>query len=236
METSWLKSEFQETEYSIDCPQPKRIKFSDVSTELQTHFPGKTYSTYEVSRLVHEAFPNTESKACGKSRQKHLLGLERIPPPPSDHSFTESQCSTSESATSHTSRYSDLVLENQQLKARIQELERTSATSLCCQADRVISHKSVLTQGPNSMDTFHDFDFKTIVAELQLHAPDLYHLYMTLGDTARNQEEEEVTTEEVKAVASMCSLMNARSARMRGLQLLVSMMLVARATSRQVHN
>ncbi len=39
-----------------------------------------------------------------------------------------------------------------------------------------------------------------------MHAPDLlYHLNMTLGDTARNQEKEEVMTEEVKAVASMCS-------------------------------
>ena len=54
----------------------------------------------------------------------------------------------------------------------------------------------------------------------------------TLGDTTRNRED--ATTEEVKVVASMCSLLNARSARMNGLQLLVSMMLVARATSREV--
>ena len=238
METSWLKSVFRETEYSIDCPQPKQMKFSEVSVELHTRFPEQTYSAYEVSRLIREAFPHTESKACGKSRQKHILGLERIPSAPSDSSFTESQCSTSEPVshtTGHTSSYSDLLIENQQLKARIRELERTSATSLCCQADRVISHKSALTHGPNSFDSFHEFNFKAIVAELQSHAPDLYHLYMILGDTTRNQEKEEVTMEEVKAVASMCSLINARSARMKGLQLLVSMMLVARATSRQVH-
>ena len=39
---------------------------------------------------------------------------------------------------------------------------------------------------------------------------------------------------EIKAVTSLCSLLNARSVRTKGLQLLISMMLVARATSKQV--
>lgn len=222
MEATWLKSVFQETE--IDQPQPKRVKFSELSSELHAHFPEKTYSAYELSRLVHQVFPHTESKACGKSRQKHLMGLERIPP---ESSTSEVKCTSSLGAS-----YSDLLLENQQLKDQIQELERTSVTSLCCQADKVISRKSTVTQGPNSIDSFQQLDFDTIVAELQSHAPDLYNLYMTLGDTTRNRED--VSSEEVKVVASMCSLLNARSARVKGLQLLVSMMLVARATNRQV--
>ena len=227
METAWLKSVFQETEIDQPLPKRKRMKFSEVSSELHEHFPEKTYSAYEVSRLIREAFPHTESKPCGKSRQKHLLGLERIPPPES-----------MEPSTSHVeahlsaANYSELLLENQRLKDRIQELERTSAVSLCGQADKVINHKSIVTEGPNSIDAFQELDFNAIVAELQSRAPDLYHLYMTLGDTTRNRED--ATTEEVKVVASMCSLLNARSARMNGLQLLVSMMLVARATSREV--
>ena len=233
MESAWLKSVFQETEYNSDSPQPKRMKFSDMSAELHLNFPERKYSAYEVSQLIREAFPNTESKACGKSRQKQILGLERIHR--SEPNEPVPQCSTSEPISQSAPSYSDLLIENQLLKAKVQELERTSAASLCYQADKVIHHKSAVTQGPNSLDSFHELDLNSIVAELQSRAPDLYHLYMTLGDTKRNQEKEEVTTEEVKAVASMCSLLNARSARMKGLQLLVSMMLVARATSRQVY-
>ncbi len=35
---------------------------------------------------------------------------------------------------------------------------------------------------------------------------------------------------------SLCTLLNARSARAKGVQLMISLMLVARATNKQVHN
>ena len=129
METAWLKRVFQETE--IDQPLPKRMKFSEVSSELHEHFPEKAYSAYEVSRLIREAFPHTESKPCGKSRQKHLLRLERIPPPES------MEPSTSHVEAHLATNYLELLLENQRLKDRIQEVERTSVVSLCGQADKV---------------------------------------------------------------------------------------------------
>ena len=231
MESTWLKSVFEETS------QPKRIKFSDLSAELHMHFPERKYSVYEVSQLVHEAFPHTESKRCGKSRQTQILGLKRIHDAGSlnldqsqsgvdlEQSFTLSQLGGMEQSFSTLQpgteiadgdplrpSYSDLLIENQQLKERIQELERFSATSLCSQADAVIHHASTVKHGPNSLDHFHEIELASIINELQSQAPDLYHLYMMLGDTKRNQEREEVTTEEVKAVASMCSLLNARSA------------------------
>ena len=105
---------------------------------------------------------------------------------------------------------------------------------LCSQADAVIQHKSAVSQGPISLETFNTLDFQSVITELQAQAPDLYALFMLLGDVKRNAKRDEVTTEQTKAISSMCSLLNARSARMKGLQLLVSMMLVARATSRQV--
>ena len=227
---------FQETEFELDSPHPKRTKFSEVSAELHMKFPEQKYSPLEVSKLVQQAFPNTVSKPCGKSRQKHIVGLERIPT-----ASTVGQAEPISSLTQHSTSdaslitsYSNLLIENEELKARIRELEKTSIRSLCSQADEIICHKSAISEGPNSLDAFHELDLASIVTELQSRAPGLYHLYMTLGDTKRNQDSEEVTTEEVKAVASMCSLLNTRSARMKGLQLLVSMMLVARATSRQV--
>lgn len=64
-ESKWLKDVFRETEYHIDSPDPKRMKFSDVSSELQEKFPAKKFNSYDVSQRA------------GKSRQKHFLGLER---------------------------------------------------------------------------------------------------------------------------------------------------------------
>ena len=129
-----------------------------------------------------------------------------------------------------------LLLEIQALKDRINELERSASSTalLCSQADAVAHHTLAVANGPSCLDNFHKFDLDSIVTELQSLAPDLYKLYMTIGDVKRNAKDEEVTTEEIKAVTSLCSLLNARSARTKGLQLLISMMLVARATSRQV--
>ena len=132
MESAWLQSVFQETGYSDDSPHPKRIKFAEVHDELQLYFPDQKYSNHEVSRLIQKSFPSTESKSCTKSRQKHILGLERIhiagsvESRPSGPSRTSESPSHSDKLPTSTS-YSDLIIENQRLKARIQELERTSA-------------------------------------------------------------------------------------------------------------
>ena len=50
----------------------------------------------------------------------------------------------------------------------------------------------------------------------------------------RNARDGARPDEELKAVMALCTLLNARSARVKGLQLMVSLMLVARATGRQV--
>lgn len=221
-ESKWLKSVFREAHYHSDSPQPKRMKFSDVSDEIQHHFPEKKFTPFEISQLIQETFPNTSSKACGKARKKHILGLER-----------RSCASTSEGPTTSASN-DDLLVEIQQLKDRVAELEKKSEAVLCHQADQLIQHKSVVTQGPISLEAFHQFDLESIITELRSCAPDLYHLFMTLGDIKRNQESDEITTEEIKAVSSMCSTLNARSVRTKGIQLLLSMMLIARGTSRQV--
>ena len=95
----------------------------------------------------------------------------------------------------------------------------------------MICHASAVTQGPTSLEGFRQFDLDSIISELRFRAPDLYQLFMTVGDT---QEEEEVTTENVKAVSALCSTLSAQSARCKGLQLLLGIMLIARGTSKQV--
>ena len=190
------------------------MKFSDVFDELQANFTSKKFTAYDVSKYMHEAFPNTVSKPCGKAR--HFIGLERI----------------ASSSSELTPSRSNLLEQIKQLQREVQKLKRTSEQVLCSQTDAVIQHKSAVTQGPISLEAFHQLDFQSVITELQIQAPDLYALFMSLGDVKRNTDEkDEVTIEQTKAISSMCSLLNARSARM---QLLVSMMLVARATSKQV--
>ena len=224
-EIKWLKSVFREAEYDCDSPQPKRVKFSDVSDELQKHFP-KEYSTRDSSLIIHEAFPNADSKRFGKARQTYLLGLERQP-----------VASTFSPAATSSELVSDLHMQIELLKQRVAELEKAqekSEETFCQQADNIIQRKSEVTMGPTTLEGFHHHDLQSIITELQGRAPDLYHLCMTIGDTKRNQKEDEVTTEEIKVMSSLCCLLNARSARMKGIQLLMGMMLVARGTSRQV--
>ena len=219
-ESIWLKSVFCEAEHHSEAgPSAKRMKFSDVFDELQANFTNKKFTAYDVSKYMHEAFPNTVSKPCGKARLKHFIGLERI----------------ASSSSELTPSRSNLLEQIKQLQHEVQKLKRTSEQVLCSQADAVIQHKSAVTQGPISLEAFHQLDFQSVITELQIQAPDLYALFMSLGDVKRNTDEkDEVTIEQTKAISSMCSLLNARSARMKGLQLLVSMMLVARATSKQV--
>lgn len=195
-ESKWLKSVFCRTD-DANSPSPKRIKFSDMSSGLQLQFPDKKFTSYDISQYIHEAFPNTPSRACGKSRQKHLLGLQR-----------KSESTSSELVSSHSE--TDLLRQIQRLQHEVRELRKTSERVLCCQADAIIQHKSAVTQGPSSLEGFNQLDLQSVISELAVQAPDLYALFMNLGDVKRNSEIDDVTTEQTKAISSMCSLLNAR--------------------------
>ena len=66
-------------------------------------------------------------------------------------------------------------------------------------------------------------------------APSCTSLYSNLVAHRGNARDGARPDEELKAVMALCTLLNARSARTKGLQLMVSLMLVARATGRQVY-
>ena len=103
------------------------------------------------------------------------------------------------------------------------------------QADLILQHKSIIiTQGPDTLDNFYEFNMDSVVAELEKQTPELYQLFEMIGDTKRNADGDELSTEGIKAICSLCSLLNARSGRVKGLQLMISLMLIARATARQV--
>ena len=78
----WLKDRFHETPTS--GPEAKKVKFSDVKDELETQFVSAKFSSYTVSHLIRDTFPNTMSKPAGKSRQQYVLGwagkFQLVPP------------------------------------------------------------------------------------------------------------------------------------------------------------
>ena len=100
--------------------------------------------------------------------------------------------------------------------------------------DRAASSR-ILVHGPDTVQGFQDFSMSSVISELQATCPEVYSLIQQLGNTQRNAKDGSVPDEELKGVMAICTLLNAGSARVKGMQLMISLMLVARAAGRQVH-
>ena len=110
----------------------------------------------------------------------------------------------------------------------------TSTASIGQQMDTLLKHGQSVVHGPNSTTQFSEFSMESVIKELSSHAPDVYQLFCQLGNTGRNAKDGSTPAEERKAVMSLCTILNARSQMANGLQLLLTYMLIARATSKQV--
>ncbi len=88
--------------------------------------------------------------------------------------------------------------------------------------------------GPNTQAHVSGFTRDEVVQELKRKCPRMYELFQEVARTQRTVAEDAsvLPLPELKVVMSMCTLLNARS---KGVQLLISLMLVARATNKQVH-
>ena len=102
------------------------------------------------------------------------------------------------------------------------------------QADAIQQKGTIVAHGPDTLEAFDSFDIESILKELKAHAPDLYSLFKSLGNTRRNATSDEISVEDVKAISSLCYFLNARYVKVNGMQLLMSFMLIARATTKQV--
>ena len=110
--------------------------------------------------------------------------------------------------------------------------------SLVKQADTFSDKSMSLTAcGPDTYEHFCKFSVNQLVEELKNAIPDVYALFMNLGDINRNVQDDGTTSlNEVKVVSALCTLLNARTNRFKGLQLLLSMMLIARSVGKQVNS
>lgn len=125
------------------------------------------------------------------------------------------------------------------LKRRLETVESAAdyQHKLCSEVDGTVSAQNILLHGPDTVAHFHDFSMSSVVAELQASCPHIYSLMQRLGSTQRyvHVSDDALPDEELKGVMAICTLLNARSARIKGMQLMISLMLVARASGKQVY-
>ena len=129
-------------------------------------------------------------------------------------------------------RNSQLQRSVQELEARVIEQEQAASSapthnSLVQQMDDILTKGCQVIHGPDTPEHFQQFSIDSVI--------DVYKLFMELGNTDRNVPlHGGHDAEKVRAVTSVCTLLKARSVRVKGIQLLISFMLIARATSRKV--
>ena len=60
----WLREQYRST--PSEGPEAKRMKFSDIYSDLSSQFTSTNFNPKMVSQEIKGAFPDTYSKAVGK--------------------------------------------------------------------------------------------------------------------------------------------------------------------------
>ena len=228
MESSGKAIEFLKETYvttPAEGSDAKRVKASDIQDNLSRHFPGTLITPHTSSLLVQEAFPNSSRKRLGRDRQTFVVGIQpqsavSVPAP-----FQEANLQEENRILSRK------VLE---LEDKVRALEEQAHNSHSLELDNLLRHGKIALHGPDTPVHFDEFSVEDVIKEFQQYAPNIYHLFLELGNTERRPSGSQAPVEEKKALMSMCTILNARSRKAHGMQLLMSFMLIARATSRQV--
>lgn len=243
--TQWLKRSYSET--PIEGPDAKRVKFSDVHDSLMAQFPSELISKQMASHAIQEAFPNTQKQRSGREKNTYIVGIQ-----------SPVQIHPSNPVDVLQAQNQQLTERVHQLEARIHELEEQTSQStslvrqeilpsmtgthpdttskIMQQMDTLLQNGCQIIHGPDTPDHFPEFTMDAVIGEVQSIAPDVYQFFAQLGNTDRNKSDDEISVEERKVIMSLCTVLNARSRFANGLQLLLSIMLIARATSKQVRN
>lgn len=245
-EVEWMKKRYRESSLSSDegPSAAKKVKFSEIEDEIRQQFPSSEYSHSKISQLIQEAFPSAERKRIGKKALTYVLGIEpsvsglgsceHQPLQLANQRLQEELCQQKQEnlrLQEEISRLHQLMIESEQAQAL-----RISPSLLESQMQATMNPSSQVYSGPNSLQRFQVFSIDSVIAELKTHAPDLYKLIVGLGSTRTIEEGEVSSLSELRAATSMCILLKNRSMRVLGVQLLLTYMLIARATSKQVQS
>ena len=154
-----------------------------------------------------KAFPRVTTKRMGKQGLTFALGIVPI--------ATDADAGTGGDPAiiqSLQEENSQLRRTNVELREQVQALESQikaleQQPSLQTELDRqmymVMSRGTYTVSGPDTPEHFSHFSLEVITSELQAHAPDLYKLFMDLGDVRRrSQDDDSVTAQMTKATTS----------------------------------
>ena len=247
--TNRLKEQLQEG--PTDGPYQACIKLSDVQAMVQKHFSTVKVTAQETSKILHQAFPSATS-----GRSTVVFGVRRRPSAshtPSGTPIINTPSSTTFHVPTRQAHIEEelrtMQSQNAALMERVAQLEMQNAclqgvasadtislSILNSQIRNLTSPSTLVSHGPDTPERLQKFTLNAVIAEVRVLAPDLLSLFCTLRETERNaNEKQRLMTEDIKALCSLCILLNARSMRVKGLQLMISMMLTARGTIKQVH-
>ena len=192
--------------------------------------PATPITPIEAHKFLAEAFPSLQHKRMTKSgvTSTFVVGMSMA-------TFKSTPLTSSASYLADQER--------QQLLQRISELEEVAqqkvemhslrrSQHLIDQAEKAMSLAPKSSKGPDSHERLSEFHIDTIISELSECSPDLYQFFRLVGDTARSSNklaQSDLTVEEMKVMMSLCTILNARCNRFKGMQLLLSFMLVAQA-------
>ena len=241
-----MKKRYRPAPTDGEVQNVKKIKFECIRKDMTAQFPSKNLSNYQVSQAITTAFPNTFSRLSTHSRTKHIFGLEEI---------TDKPCSSDDIHSidlEAENRRLRLQVDDQQLRLqvmqnRIDELERQVAQlqkhidssaqspSLESQIGSLLSSQNTAFHGPDTITHFNDFSMDHVITEFKNQAPDVWQLLNNLGNTGRfSEDNEQRQLAQLRIVSCLSTLLKTRSHKTLGVQLLISLMLIARATSRRV--
>lgn len=187
------------------------VKFSDVHEMISQRY--ERVSTVATSRLVKEAFPLSLSRRSTTSDHSTIIVGIRFAP-----------------------TLQDVLRELEQVKAenRALKLQCVHPTDIHREMMDMLSSTSLVMTGP-TLDNFSSFNLDAIVSDVKRTMPILYSFINEIGDTHRNlRNEVTMPIEELKALMCQILLLNARSNRANGMQMLIGMMLIGRSTHKQV--
>lgn len=194
------------------------VEFSDLHRVLSTEYR-PNISHVEASRIIKQAFPSatTKRKSKGDSKRTFYLGVR----------------------PRHESASGSGTIQSASGSSMIQSCELISSElkSLQLEMTQVLLSDGLLVHGPDTVANFESFSLSSLFAELRQLAPGLVELCLSLGDTNRNVDcdnEDALVDNDIKVLMSVCTLLNARSRQVKGLQLLLGLMLVSRAINKQV--
>ena len=219
------------------------VKFSDILDEARHAFPWVKISSYVLSNAIAKEFPLLVSKKLGESRHKYYYGIE------DSLALSESGASSRstnkalalEQSLQHERRMNECLQQQlQQLQQRVEELEHHQHSSLSIQT--LDDQMQILLRpdikitfhGPDTVDHFQNFSLDAVIAELRANAPDVVDMFQQLGNYDWFEDDEFARITQLRSTTALCTLLKGRSIKMLGVQLLISFMLIGRATSKQV--